>query len=108
MDGGVIQDIIGIPKDHEVIVRDFDMDFHDDEAFESYAENGQLRKVRSNLCTEIIWEHNPDNQRVIESEPATLEDAGISRGTRSKTLRIQPSECQRTEAIRPRTLCLDS
>lgn len=78
MDGGVIQNIIGIPEDHEVIVRDFDMDFDDAEAFEAYAENGQLRKVGSELCTEIVWDYNPYNQHVKESEPATLEDAGIT------------------------------
>lgn len=78
MDGGIIQDVVGIPPGYEVVVRDFDMDFHDAEAFRDYVDSGQLRKVESELCTEIVWEHEPDNQHVKESEPATLEDAGIA------------------------------
>lgn len=72
MDGGIIQDIVGIPKDTEIIIRDYDMDFFDEDTLRDYQENDQLKRVEGKLCTEIVWNHNSDNQNVIPSTPAMV------------------------------------
>lgn len=71
MEGGVIQDIMGIPKDCEVVVRDFDVEGID---LGDYLERGQLfTSPAGEMCTEVTWgPSDPEDNK--EFRPATRAD----------------------------------
>ena len=74
VEGGVVQEVLGIPPGVEVVVRDFDIDGPDADAFEA----GVLRVCADDrYCTEGVWEHDADNQVPIPSREATEMDLDL-------------------------------
>ena len=69
VEGGVVQNIVGIPDDVKVVVRDFDVEGAD---LSQYLEDKELRKVRGDLCVESTW--GPSLDQDEGSVPATRED----------------------------------
>jgi hypothetical protein len=53
MEGGVIQDVVGVPEGYELVVRDYDVEGCD---LEAYLANGELYVGPSGaLCTQVVW-----------------------------------------------------
>jgi hypothetical protein len=71
VDGGVIQDILGIPKGFEVVVRDFDIEGL---ALEDCLVDGRLFVgPGGDLCTQVTYERGFEWEDEV-TRPATEED----------------------------------
>jgi uncharacterized lipoprotein YddW (UPF0748 family) len=62
MDGGIVQNILNIPDDVEVVVRDYDVD--------GVEWNDHCGLVHGSRCTEVHW-NDHDQEKVQEFMPLT-------------------------------------
>jgi len=77
MEGGVIQDVVGVPEGYELVVRDYDVEGCDNE---DYLNDGVLFvHPESGLCTQFGWCADPNEPAADLSDvrPATKEDIGV-------------------------------
>ena len=72
MEGGVVQDIVGIPKGWEVVVWDYDVEGLD---LKDYLDRGELYvQEKSGLCTQTVWTDANSPADLSDVRPATKED----------------------------------
>jgi len=67
VEGGIIQDVLGIPEGVQVVVCDYDVEGVD---IEGYIENGRLFRVNGKLCTQIAYEANEDTTGEMDTDDA--------------------------------------